>query len=250
MLFKSTIGLGVFSNPYVYSKVGIGYGVIFGIFICYITTYGLYCLANLANRIEEEEVLPPMASYDELVEKITAKAIGPKTAKWLSKICLVACVLMNGSVIVGAIIEISHIMSNFFKKEVFLFKIGIILVYIVLSALIIEPEKLKPYAYVSSLAILAILITMIINNIFDLVPSNIDPAVTHTMWDISHAGIFFGIGGFAYEAAGTLFTGRGSLFSSIFDEKTDPHDFSRWLHLHFYRRFVRSAVSFLLLRTL
>ena len=51
---------------------------------------------------------------------------------------------------------------------------------------------------------------MIANNMVDLLPSNIDPGVSHTMWDISHAGIYFGIGGFAYEAAGTLFTGKHS----------------------------------------
>lgn len=46
-------------------------------------------------------------------------------------------------------------------------------------------------------------------NMYSLIPSNIDLSVTHSYFDISHAGIFFGIGGFAYEAAGTVFTSKG-----------------------------------------
>jgi amino acid permease len=208
MLFKSTVGLGVFSNPYVYSKVGIGYGVILGAFICYITTYGLYSLANLANQVEAKEISTPISQYDEIVDLLTTKAVGSKTGKWLSTTVLISCVLMNGSVIVGAIIEISHIMAAYFLRDVLLFKLGIIVTYFILSALIIEPEKLKPYAYVSSLAVIAIALIMVINNIINLTPNNVDPSVSHTVWDISHAGIYFGIGGFAYEASGTLFTGK------------------------------------------
>ena len=162
MLFKSTVGLGVFSNPYVYSKVfsndkvGIGYGVILGLFICYITTYGLYSLSNLANVIEAQEFIRPIGRYDELVDMITSKAIGSKTGKIFSTICLVSCVLMNGSVIVGAIIEIGHIMASYFQKDVLIFKLMIIGIYIVLSAVIIEPEKLKPFAYLCSLFVIGI----------------------------------------------------------------------------------------------
>lgn len=63
MLFKSTVGLGMFSYPYVFSKVGIGYGVIFGAFICYITSYGMYCLANQANEVERRDYIK-IKSFD------------------------------------------------------------------------------------------------------------------------------------------------------------------------------------------
>lgn len=64
MLFKSTVGLGLFSNPYIYAKVGIGYAIIFGLFICYISTYGLYVLAKLSNLIEATELIQPIPKYD------------------------------------------------------------------------------------------------------------------------------------------------------------------------------------------
>ena len=49
---------------------------------------------------------------------------------------------------------------------------------------------------------------MIVNNVVDLLPNNVDPGVSHTYFDISHSGIYFGIGGYAYEAAATFFTGK------------------------------------------
>lgn len=52
---------------------------------------------------------------------------------------------------------------------------------------------------------------MITDNFIKLLPKNFNPGVTHTYFDISHAGIYFGIGGFSYEAAGTLFTVRSSM---------------------------------------
>ena len=222
--------------------------MIFGVFICYITTYGLYSLANLANQVEADEISTPIGRYDELVDTIATKAVGPRTGKWLSMICLVSCVLMNGSVIVGAIIEISHIMASYFNLEARVFKLGIIVVYFVLSALIIEPEKLKPYAYISSLAVIGITLTMVANNMLDLTPNKIDPSVTHTYWDISHAGIYFGIGGFAYEAAGTLFTGKSHLLSKGFDATATTHEFSGGLHLHLHRSAFHASLPLFLLR--
>ena len=113
VLFKSTVGLGLFSYPYVFSQVGIGYGVIFGSLICYITLYGMYCLANLSNLIEAESVTTKFNSYDgrllfklELVSHLAEKALGPKWDKFLSTLTIVSCVIINGSVIIGAIIEI------------------------------------------------------------------------------------------------------------------------------------------------
>jgi hypothetical protein len=49
---------------------------------------------------------------------------------------------------------------------------------------------------------------MIANNVVDLLPHNIDSGVSHTYFNIKNAGIYFGIGGYAYEAAATFFTGK------------------------------------------
>lgn len=156
LLFKSTVGLGLFSYPFVFSKVGIGYGIIFGLFICYITLYGIFTLAHLSNKLEDGLFTPKINSYDELVEFLAEKAIGPRAAKWFANTCIICCVIINGTVIVGAIIEISQILSSYFEMSQFMFKLIIILAYFILSAAIIEPEKLKPYAFVSSGVVITI----------------------------------------------------------------------------------------------
>lgn len=162
VLFKSTVGLGLFSYPYVFSKVGVVYGLGLGLFICYITTYGMYTLASLPTKIESIKLMNRFESYDgrrfsaELVGHLAGKAVGPRAAKVLSTLCIIGCVIINGSVIVGAVIEIGDVLSGYFGTSKLTFKLIIICVYLVLSALIIEPEKLKPYAFVSSGVVISI----------------------------------------------------------------------------------------------
>lgn len=88
--------------------------------------------------------------------KASEKSIGKKWGNVVEKMCLVSCVLLNGSVATGAIIEISHIMANYFEQNIIYFKLGIIFVYFFLTAIVIEPEKLKPYAFVSSIVVIVI----------------------------------------------------------------------------------------------
>ena len=162
VLFKSTVGLGLFSYPYVFSKVGITYGLTLGLFICYITTYGMYILANLPTKIEAINLMDRIETYDgsrcsaELVFHLAHKAVGPRTANILSTLCIIGCVTINGTVVAGAVIEISGVLSGYFETSQLTFKLIIIGVYLVLSALIIEPEKLKPYAFVSSGVVISI----------------------------------------------------------------------------------------------
>ena len=56
---------------------------------------------------------------------------------------------------------------------------------------------------------------MFMANVLHLLPQNVDPGVSHTLADISHLGIFLGVGGFAYEAAGTVFTSKPCITSPI-----------------------------------
>jgi hypothetical protein len=92
----------------------------------------------------------------ELVTHLTERAVGPKSAKVLSTLCIIGCVSINGTVVAGAVIEISGVLSNYFETSQLTFKLVIIGVYLLLTALIIEPEKLKPYAFVSSGVVISI----------------------------------------------------------------------------------------------
>lgn len=55
MLFKSCVGLGMFSYPYAYGKVGNVYGAILSIMVNYVATYGMYTIANISILIENRE---------------------------------------------------------------------------------------------------------------------------------------------------------------------------------------------------
>ena len=80
-----------------------------------------------------------------------------------------------------------------------------------------------------------------------LLPHNIDPSVTHTLFDITHAGIFFGIGGFAYEAAGTIFTSKLYLKSQSEHEETREDGFFNLINFFIYRSNFHHLQPFILL---
>jgi hypothetical protein len=54
VLFKSCVGLGMFSYPYAYGKAGMVYGAVLTLVMCYISTYGMYSSLKSAERIEKK----------------------------------------------------------------------------------------------------------------------------------------------------------------------------------------------------
>lgn len=58
LVFKSCVGIGYFSYPFIFSKAGASLGTLLSIFICYFSTYGMYSLAR-NSRITESKLLPP-----------------------------------------------------------------------------------------------------------------------------------------------------------------------------------------------
>jgi hypothetical protein len=46
LLFKSVVGLGLFTSPYGYGKVGLVLGAILTTLVCYLITYGIVTLLN------------------------------------------------------------------------------------------------------------------------------------------------------------------------------------------------------------
>lgn len=64
MLFKSCVGLGMFSYPYAYGKVGNVYGAILSVLVNYMATYGMYCIAKAAIDIEDRiDCVQKMSDY-------------------------------------------------------------------------------------------------------------------------------------------------------------------------------------------
>lgn len=65
LVFKSCVGLGVFSYPYAFAACGYMYGSIMCIIATYMTGYGMYCLCSLATKIEKTKFgLKKMTNYN------------------------------------------------------------------------------------------------------------------------------------------------------------------------------------------
>lgn len=65
MIFKSCVGLGIFTFPYAFGKAGYIYGSLLCVMICYMTGYGMFSLADIASKVEKSKFgLKKMYNYD------------------------------------------------------------------------------------------------------------------------------------------------------------------------------------------
>lgn len=212
VLFKSCVGLGIFSYPYAYGKAGMVYGAIMSFFVCYVTTYGMYRLTEISSEIEEKSLgLTKVEDYHFLSHHVAEKFRGKKLADVVSTLAILGTILNNVSVIISSVIEIStHLQPAIGLDKVYV-KLAIVLVYLAISAYALEPEKLKVFGLVSGAFILFICAVMYLDNARLLLPQNQGSAQTYEASNLANTGIFLGMSGFAYEACGTIFTVRMTL---------------------------------------
>lgn len=132
---------------------------------------------------------------------------------------VIGCIAINGSIIIGGIVEASSIAKNYFGWNQTVVKLAILGVLLLITIVCLEPEKLKPVGYFSGGVIMIIgrftsLVAMMVSdNLWSLIQDSGPHPVTVDLFKLSGTGVFSGIGGFAYEAAGTIFTGSWSLSS-------------------------------------
>ena len=207
VLFKSCVGLGLFSYPYAFGKVGLVWGSILTFVLCYLSTYGMYCLVAAAQELEDRSPgLLRFKTYHSLTGYLTGKLFSGVFARGMAAFSIVGCVAINGSIIIGGVVEVSSILSEYFGYSQLLLKFAITAVVVLITAVCLEPEKLKPVGFVSGGVIIAIVGIMYADNTVQTAPRNQNPAVTLEYFRIGGTGMFCGIAGFAYEAAGTIFT--------------------------------------------
>jgi len=208
VLFKSCVGLGIFSYPYAYGKVGMVYGAIMSFFVCYITTYGMYRLTTISDEIEQKtQNLVKIEDYHFLSYYVTQKHSGKKVAGFVSTLAIIGTILNNISVIISSVIEISIHLAPFLGIDKFFIKLMIIGLYLAITAYAIEPEKLKFFGLISGVFILFICSIMFSENMIRLSEGKAE-GVTYESFNLANTGIFLGMAGFAYEACGTIFTVR------------------------------------------
>ena len=212
VLFKSCVGLGIFSYPYAYGKAGMLYGAIMSFFICYVTTYGMYRLSEISNEIEKKsQGFIKIEDYHYLSFMVANKYKGRSIATFVSTLAITGTILNNVSVIISSVIEISiHIQPAFGIDKIYI-KIMIVIIYLLISAYALEPEKLKIFGFVSGGFILFIVTVMYFDNARLLLPLNQNSSISYELINWKNTGIFLGISGFAYEACGTIFTVRSTM---------------------------------------
>jgi amino acid permease len=216
VLFKSCVGLGIFSYPYAFGKAGYFYGMILSVFICYITTYGMYKLTVISSEIEKEtndEVL--IDDYHFLAQYVAENYKSERLGIVISGFAVWGTILNNVSIIIASIIEVSTHLESFIGIDQIYIKFGIISFYLVVSTYALKPEKLKIFSAVSGFLIIMAAVAMYIDNIRILLPSNQISNLTYEKFNLANTGIFLGMAGFAYEACGTIFTVRMAM--------KDPH---------------------------
>jgi amino acid permease len=209
VLFKSCVGLGVFSYPYAYAKAGIFFGAILSIFMCYITTYGMYRLTTISSEVENStNGNVRIEDYHFLSYYVTEKAKGKKWANFISTLAIIGTILNNVSLIIASVIEIAVHIQPALGMNIYLVKTGIVVIYLAITAYAIEPEKLKIFGMLSGIVILFIMASMSSDNIRLMLPENKPGPFEYEGWNLANTGIFLGMAGYAYEACGTIFTIR------------------------------------------
>lgn len=212
VLFKSCVGLGIFSYPYALSLAGMVYGGVLSFFVCYITTYGMYCLTKISTEVEQQSNRElEIDDYHFLASYIATRSNGPKVGMWMSYTANIGTVLNNIGVTISSVIEISVHIQPALDIDSLYIKLAILTVYLLISAYALEPEKLKNFVVVSGFVVLATVLVMFSDNIRLVLPDNLAPGLNYEMMDLKKTGIFLGLAGFSYEACGTIFTVRGTM---------------------------------------
>ena len=209
VLFKSCVGLGIFSYPYAYAKAGVAYGAILSVFMCYITTYGMYRLTSISSEVENKtNGNIRIEDYHFLSYYVTEKAKGKKLAGTISTLAIIGTFLNNVSLIIASVIEIAVHIQPALGVNIYLVKSGIVVIYLAITAYAIEPEKLKIFGMMSGMVILFIMASMSSDNIRLMLPENRTKPTEYQAFNFANTGIFLGMAGYAYEACGTIFTIR------------------------------------------
>ena len=68
MLFKSCVGMGFFSYPYIFSLAGVWLGTLLSLILCYLSTYGMYSIARVTSLVEDEDF-----KYGEMINDYNSK---------------------------------------------------------------------------------------------------------------------------------------------------------------------------------
>lgn len=218
-MIKSAFGLGVFTSCVGFAMAGYLQGTIICLFMCYLTTYGMWTVGNLANEIEQEnkdENFRVQTYHD------TAVACVPPFGKNFIKILVIAClILVNLSIPIANTVQVAVFIHDEFDANTLVCKGCIGLVYQTIIIQFPEPEKLKLLAMPIFFTYMIIFLSVLGNDLYlkivnfeGFIPKEDCSFGKNTIQDLfrwQNTTAYLGIALYGYEAVGTLFPIRNTM---------------------------------------
>ena len=177
------------------------------IFVCYLTTYGMWKMADLTNQIESElHRSEELFTYHDTIIRCF------KSNKGFWKVFTIAAILLvNYSIVVACSVQLSNFFNDIFHISSIYIKLVIYAVCMVIIIFSLEPEKMKYFAMGSTFLIFLFYLVCYADNMIKSTPEQIDLSRTRNLAVWSNTGSFLGVGTYAYEAVGSLYTVRRTM---------------------------------------
>lgn len=240
MIFKSTVGVGIFTMQYAYSLCGFGLGTAIGGLVLYMIVYGIDTTLYLSEKIEEEEerqgdIIPvnidnesgnedrigggggrednnfsvqyellPGTKYQIVTYHQIPNRLKGKDRAFVTLISIISSVGLNLGFGLGNYVYLIKAI-----KELGIFEVSeafcstcIFIILAVLLALIIEPEKIKYLAFGILGMIFASSFILLFNNLWDSTVSASD--LQYNYVQMEGTGIMVGVTLFSFESIVTI----------------------------------------------
>lgn len=210
MLLKGALGLGIIVNQYYQAKAGLVLGPLATVVMSAATVYSMHIILSLANRVElEMNHNYTIETMDQLVNRI----LGP-TARIVTKILIFT---LNQAAIIINIINLSKFLQNKITalnpRSLFatlpLIKLLVIMLFLVLVSVIIQPERLRYPAYIAVLIVIFSLLYMWILNISYTISNDIPKELEYA--NISNLANLVGSLLYSFKSVGIIFGVRATL---------------------------------------
>jgi hypothetical protein len=204
LVFQATVGISLYTLHQPLSKAGLYLGGLITPFVWYLATYGLQFYEIVARGIEEEaggnlRIKNPQ----ELCSRVNHK--GSWILKWIFIICIVgslSCSSLSNATM------FCEILLHLFGINPAVTKLIMLIVVAVLLCLIVEPEKLKKFIYISQVIMWLLMCAFFIKNVaiarspagmsWERIPK----------WDISGFKDYFGNLNYAFEISSSYLNVR------------------------------------------
>ena len=207
---KSVLGLGIFTSPYGYAKVGLIWGAILSLLVCYVVSYGIVTLLTVTNELE---VSSRCSSRSIKTYHDSAMFCFKKTSqKQIIKVLVIlSCTIANIAVIVANTSYTANFLSGLFGyNNVTVIKIGITIIFMIVICVIPEPEKIKYFALPAFIGVAIVLTSMVAYNGYESM-YYWDDNLTRDLFVFENTTLYIGIALYSYEGVATVFTIRNTM---------------------------------------